>query len=94
MSQAEATNSKAFRFTPERAQAKISKGEMISSKEAQDRKTIGYTLVSLQGFLNLYHYYCSTTSTAPWLLPHQQSGWGGALGATGILLYQQGRDSQ
>lgn len=87
-----ATSKKAFSFTPERAKAKMEQGEMISSKEAQDRKNIGYTLTTLHFLVNLYHYYRSSEDT--WLLPHQQAAVGCTLGALGIMLYQQGRDSQ
>ena len=80
------------------AQTKIKRGEMISSREARDRKKIGYTLVVVQCLLNLYHYWWNVTQNKndwfPVLSPLSQSGVGCFLGSNGILLYQMGRDSQ
>ena len=91
---AEPAAKNAFSFTPERAKAKMEQGEMISSKEARDRKTIGYTLMTLHFLVNLYHYYRAIQAADTWLPPHQQTAAGYTLGATGIMFYQQGRDSQ
>ena len=68
----------------DRAEAKMSKGEMISGLEAKIRTWVGYSLFA--SFLALIY-----SSPLP---QDQQSAVGCLLAATGVLLYQMGRYSQ
>ena len=62
----------------------MSKGEMISSKEAQIRTFIGYFLLAS---------FASFNYMRP-LPDDQQTALGSTLASGGVMLYQMGRDSQ
>ena len=71
-------------ISADKANAKMEKGEMISSQEAKMRVWLGCALMASFVAVNCYRP----------LPDDQQTALGSSLAASGVLLYQMGRDSQ
>ena len=72
------------KLSDERAQAKMNKGEMITTQEARVRTWLGYSLMAAFVALSFF-------SNLP---DDQHSALGAVLAGSGVMLYQMGRDSQ
>lgn len=72
-------------ISADRAEAKMGKGEMISTQEAKISTWIGYSMIA---------FFVALNYVRPLASEDQQTFAGVLLAASGVMFYQMGRDSQ